>query len=208
MAATRPVKRFRFADDVVGEGVTAAPPAPRRPNEDPRIIAYKKARTDQFSEWRRGNYDWEESDRQAQIKAVVHPKPGAWDPWDLSEPTDDQANDVRANRRMYRRTDPDEADEEVVRRRVAVVEEASTDLLQNFQPVGFKSLRTLGVSGRAAIFKCSMVDRDNKRHSVAVKVNARQGMSGEVRILKVRHSLPLFYACVPGLIFHADNRSD
>lgn len=190
MAENRPVKRFRFADDVVGSGVTKPTRKVSGKKADPREAAFKKARTDQFSEWRRGNYNWVEAERQAQIKATVHPKPGSWDPWDLTEPTADQLNAIGANRRIYGDTDPDPEDLRARRARAvartAIEEEATTDLPQNFQPMGFKQGRTLGGSGHSVVYRFAMVDKDENRHNVVVKFNTRRGAYEEVGALKVR----------------------
>lgn len=204
MASNRPVKRFRFAADVVGSGVTAAPPAPRPRNEDPQAGLLRRAITDKFSEWRRGNYDWNAEDRRAQISAVVHPRPGEWDPWDLREPPDDQMAAVRANRLIYQEVDANRPSEETLRRRAVVEEQASIDLIQPFQALGFTSARVLGAGGHTVVFKFGTVDRDGKRSNVAVKFNTRRGMSDEVRALKV-----MLFHCLDGeFTAQADNPSD
>lgn len=199
MATTRPPKRFRFADDVVGEGLVNAPastPIPQWPDHA-RMAYTKRATTDRFAEWRRGNYNWVEADRRPQIDAVVHPRPGAWDPWDLTDPAVDGLLDtIRANRRSFRQASRNQADDALPRAvrpvLAADVEQASAIVDEQFAPVRFRQVRPLGAGGHAAVFLLVTEDSNWKSHSVVAKLDPRRGSRGtreEIENLKVCHTI-------------------
>lgn len=179
-------RRVRFAGLPQPEP-NAGPPASNpisRPRSDPQLAYIKQAATDRFSEWRRGNYDWNEGDRRAEIRAVVHPKPGGWDPWDLTDPAADGTLDrIRGNRRRFPNAGIGRAD-------VDDEQQSQAADLQNtrFRPVGFRQVRRLGTGGNGLVWLFSMEDRRRSRYNIVVKVDGARGAEAtkrEIQILKV-----------------------
>lgn len=187
-------RRIRFADDVVGSGVVRAPA--NAPTPGGMFFYDKQAKTDQFLEWRRGNYNWVEADRQDEIQSTVHPRPGAWDPWDLTDPAAESELEqrIRNSRQPFQR--PGSLNDQV--RNAGLLEEdapavaqrqvdATISITETFQAVGFGKVAALGVGGRKATFRFSMQDLHKHSHSVVVKVNLADASatSEEVGIMKV-----------------------
>lgn len=188
-------RRIRFADDVVGGDVGGQVAVDNAPTPGGISLDRKKAKTDQFFEWRRGNYNWIEAERQAEINAVVHPKPGAWDPWDLTDPAAGSELEqlIASSRQRYRNNaDADQAanagaldeDPAVAASRTA----ATITLHERFQAVGFGKVTRLGSGGRHATFCFGMEDSRRNVHNVVVKLDLtnESATRDELTILKVR----------------------
>lgn len=189
-------RRIRFADDVHGHGVVKAPV--NAPTPGGMLFYDKQARTDQFLEWRRGNYNWVESDRQDEIRSTVHPRPGAWDPWDLTDPAAESGLEqlIKDSRQRYQNPGNanndnqahmpglmEEEDPEVAERMVA----DTISITESFQAVGFGKVAALGVGGRKATFRFGMQDIERNVHNVVVQVDLADDLASheEVGILKV-----------------------
>lgn len=189
-------RRIRFADDVHGHGVVKAPVNAPTPGG---ILFYdKQARTDQFREWRRGNYNWVESERLDEIRSTVHPRHGGWDPWDLTDPAAESGLEqlIRNSRQSYRNPGNangnnqapnlgslEEEDPEVAERMVA----DTISITERFQAVGFGRVAPLGVGGRKATFRFGMQDIERNVHNVVVQVDLADDLASheEVGLLKV-----------------------
>lgn len=151
--------------------------------------------TDQFSEWRRGNYAWDEKKRQAEIAAIVHPKPGSL--VTMSNPAEGRTLDtIREGRRLFLsgQANPDLDDGPLLNdpafgmERVRTVEERTNLLDARLGPVGFKRIKPLSTGGDSLIFLYTMEDQQGRTHDIVVKADPRPGSSSitdEVRILKV-----------------------
>lgn len=188
-------RRIRFADDVVGSGVVRAPA--NTPTPGGMFFYHKQAKTDQFLEWRRGNYNWVEADRQDEIQSTVHPRPGAWDPWDLTDPSAGSELEqlIKNSRQPFQRPasiNNQAPNSGMLEEEVPAVAERQVDatiaITQTFQAVGFGKVAPLGIGGRKATFRFSMQDLQKNSHSVVVKVDLADGSatSEEVGILKVQ----------------------
>lgn len=191
MASTGPPRRFRFADDVIGQGLINAP---AEQTDSAKLTRFKKARTLCFSEWRRGNYAWDETARRADIDAVVYPKPGGWDPWDVTDPRADGLLDgIRASRRTFRAENPDPADNAVLRPAQAVgADLPSTTINERLTPLGLKHVRPLGAGGDTAAFIFTIKDTDRRYPKVVAKINKQRGafaVKKELTTLKVNKSI-------------------
>lgn len=162
----------------------------------------RRAITDQLREWRRGNYNWDEAKRQPEIAAVVHPKPGGWDFWDLTDPFAAQAGGnllgrIRANRRVLGggaagAGGPEETFAQFLRmedldgpgpmvndpafrtERVRAVQAATNVLNARFGPTSFRRVRPLSTGGESLVFLYSMEDQRRRTHNIVVKVDPGQ----------------------------------
>lgn len=188
-------RRIRFADDVHGHGVVRTPVI--APTPDGMLFYDKQARTDQFLEWRRGNYNWVEAERQNEIQSTVHPRPGAWDPWDLTDPAAESELEqlIRNSRRRYQNSGAGnnnhapnlglmgEDDPGLAERMVA----DTISITERFQAVGFGKVAPLGVGGRKTTFRFGMQDGEKNVHDVVVQVDLADDLASheEVGILKV-----------------------
>lgn len=188
-------RRIRFADDVVGGETAEAIGSTPTPTPGGVSNYHKRTKTDQFSAWRRGNYNWVEAERQAEIKAVVHPRPGAWDPWDLSNPAEEShlVQNMKNSRRTYRNRRPDHAANAAVQDdlsdpALAASRSAATiSLHERFQAVGFGKVTRLGVGGQNVIYRFDMEDSRKLVHKVVVKVDLtnRSATRTELAVQKV-----------------------
>lgn len=189
-------RRIRFADDVRGDGVVRAPV--NAPTPGGMLFYNKQSRTDQFWEWRRGNYNWSESERLDEIRSTVHPRLGSWDPWDLTDPAAGSELEqlIKNSRQRYQNLGVnnnkqapnlgslEEEDPEVAERMVA----DTISITENFQAIGFGKVAALGVGGRKATFRFGMQDSEKNIHNVVVQVDLADDLASheEVGILKVR----------------------
>lgn len=192
-------RRIRFADGVGGDE-TDVLAVDNSPTPGGMSSYNKRARTDQFSEWRRGNYSWVEAERQAEIDAVVHPRPGAWDPWDLVDPAIEgnvAQSKINSRQRYRRRISRQAADGELMDENLSVElnrNPAAVTLLERFQAVGFGKVTRLGVGGRDVAFRFGMKDSQRRVHNVVVKLDltdARSSIRDEVAVMKVSKALSL-----------------
>lgn len=207
MAFKRPLKRVRFANDLGSEEDQVAVTgnlSTARPS-DKEFEYIKRVKTDQFSEWRRGYYDWVESSRQAEIKTVVHPKSGAWDPWDLIDHAAVGALEaIRHNRRSYRNPNRGKAMIQALRNKDPIVDArlrlADDAANERLRPLGFfgpfgpgsTKVRRLGFGSNGVTFLFSMESPDRTMHNVVVKLDVRrrsEAIKKEIAVLKVRSYL-------------------
>lgn len=157
----------------------------------------RRSTTDQFSEWRRGNYTWDAKKRKAEIAAIVHPKPGSWryNTERTIDPDRGLLDTIRENRRIFLagQASPglDEGpllnDPAYRVERVQTVQERGNLLDDRLVPVGFKQIRPLSTGGDSLVFLYTMEDQEARTHDIVVKVDPRQGSSStnEIRVLKV-----------------------
>lgn len=185
-------RRVRF-EGLPPSRLDAGPPPPgsaSTPSSGPatslELTYFKKAATDRFSEWRRGNYNWTQTARRKEIRAVVHPKPGGWDPWDLIDPADDGTLDrIRDNRRRFRNIGAGQAGLDGERGQESWAKELEQT---QFRPVGFRQVRRLGTGGKGLVWLFRMGDTRGRAHNVVVKVGGarvREVTKREIHAMKV-----------------------
>lgn len=176
----RPERRFRWAPEVVGEGIIPLPRPSNAPPSQAMSNYYKRCKTDRFLEWRRGNYDWKVENRQAEINAIVHPKPGTWDPWDLREP--DNTVDVEYN--VFEGTDArregDETAQDLEENR-----QATESLIDRFRRAGFDQVVVLGRENAYLTVRFGMTDDVGTVHTVVCRVDITGRQPEERFILQV-----------------------
>lgn len=176
----RPDRRFRWADQVTGEGIIPPRPGANLPLDADVDDFYKRSKTDRFSEWRRGNYDWIQGDRLAHISAIVHPKSGSWDPWDLRAPDDNLRIEYTAFEGTDARRQEDETEDETEESR-----EALQLLVDRFKQSGFDQVELVGRDGSHVTMRFTMVDTDGDTQSLLVRADLEEGPQTERSVLQV-----------------------